>query len=160
MGIRDFFGNHKKPDEEKSASEIKEKGGLFAASVLLSEAKFSFEQFVSDLNLTAGFGIKDSRTTLRKIQEEVDQVTSGMLTATINVAAEYQFSRMVGLKFYYDQTINRPHIDNQYRNMNFETGIAVTQIVDPHPVNLNTFASEIVLPSYERMDEVAVLKVC
>ena len=83
-------------------------------------------QFVSDLNLTAGFGIKDSRTTLRKIQEEVDQVTAGMLTATINVAAEYQFSRMVGLKFYYDQTINRPHIDNQYRNMNFETGIAVT----------------------------------
>ena len=40
-----------------------------------------------------------------------------------------------------------------------ETGIAVTQIVDPHPVNLNTFASEIVLPSYERMDEVALLKV-
>ena len=38
-------------------------------------------------------------------------------------------------------------------------GIAVTQIVDPHPVNLNTFASEIVLPSYERMDEVALLKV-
>ena len=39
------------------------------------------------------------------------------------------------------------------------TGIAVTQIVDPHPVNLNTFASEIVLPSFERMDEVALLKV-
>jgi hypothetical protein len=38
-------------------------------------------------------------------------------------------------------------------------GIALTQILDPHPVNLNTFASEIVLPSYERMDEVAVLKV-
>ena len=40
-----------------------------------------------------------------------------------------------------------------------EGGIALTQIVDPHPVNLNTFASEIVLPSYERMDEVALLKV-
>ena len=39
------------------------------------------------------------------------------------------------------------------------TGVAVTQIVDPHPVNVNTFASEIVLPSYERMDEVALLKV-
>ena len=83
-------------------------------------------QFVSDLNITAGVGIKDNMTTLRKIQEEVDQVTAGMLTATINVAAEYQFSRMVGLKFYYNQTINRPHIDNQYKNMNFETGIAVT----------------------------------
>ena len=39
------------------------------------------------------------------------------------------------------------------------TGVAITQITDPHPVNLNTFASEIVLPSYEGMDSVAVLKV-
>ena len=38
-------------------------------------------------------------------------------------------------------------------------GIAITQIVDAHPVNLNTFASEIVLPSYERMNEVALIKV-
>ena len=40
-----------------------------------------------------------------------------------------------------------------------ETGVAITQIIDKHPVNVNTFASEIVLPSYERMDEVALLKV-
>lgn len=39
------------------------------------------------------------------------------------------------------------------------TGVAVTQILDEHPVNLNTFASEIVLPSYERMSEVALMKV-
>ena len=39
------------------------------------------------------------------------------------------------------------------------TGVAITQIVDSHPVNVNTFASEIVLPSYERMDEVALIKV-
>lgn len=39
------------------------------------------------------------------------------------------------------------------------TGVAITQIIDPHPVNVNTFASEIVLPSYERMNEVALLKV-
>lgn len=39
------------------------------------------------------------------------------------------------------------------------TGVAITQIVESHPVNINTYASEIVLPSYERMDEVALLKV-
>ena len=39
------------------------------------------------------------------------------------------------------------------------TGVAVTQVIDPHPVNINTFASEIVLPSYERMNEVALIKV-
>ena len=39
------------------------------------------------------------------------------------------------------------------------TGIAITQETTVNPVNVNTFASEIVLPSYERMDEVALLKV-
>ena len=39
------------------------------------------------------------------------------------------------------------------------TGVAITRILQEHPVNINTFASEIVLPSYERIDEVAVLNV-
>lgn len=39
------------------------------------------------------------------------------------------------------------------------TGVAITRVVEAHPVNTNIFASEIVLPSYERMDEVACLKV-
>lgn len=39
------------------------------------------------------------------------------------------------------------------------TGVAITRIIEEHPVNINIFASEIVLPSYERMDEVAVIKV-
>ncbi len=40
------------------------------------------------------------------------------------------------------------------------TGVAISRVVGEHPVNITTFASEIVLPSFERMDEVAVLKVC
>lgn len=39
------------------------------------------------------------------------------------------------------------------------TGVAITRIIEEHPVNINTIASEIVLPSYERMDEVALIKV-
>ena len=39
------------------------------------------------------------------------------------------------------------------------TGVAITRELQQHPVNINTFASEIVLPSFERMDEVAVINV-
>ncbi len=39
------------------------------------------------------------------------------------------------------------------------TGVAISRFIEEHPVNVNTIASEIVLPSFERMDEVAVLKV-
>jgi len=40
-----------------------------------------------------------------------------------------------------------------------QTGISLTTVDIPHPVNKNIIASEIVLPSYERMNEVALLKV-
>lgn len=39
------------------------------------------------------------------------------------------------------------------------TGVAITREITVNPVNVNTYASEIVLPSFERMDEVYVLKV-
>lgn len=39
------------------------------------------------------------------------------------------------------------------------TGVAITTVTNPHPVNKEIYASEIVLPSYERMEEVVTLKV-
>lgn len=40
-----------------------------------------------------------------------------------------------------------------------ETGIAVATVVKEHPVNIETIVSEIVLPSFENMMEVGILKV-
>lgn len=40
-----------------------------------------------------------------------------------------------------------------------ETGIAVTTLVKPHPVNVETIVSEIVLPSFQRMNECYALEV-
>lgn len=87
-------------------------------------------QVVSDLNLTLGFGMRDNKTMIRKVQEDgtdQSQVSSGMMSMTINVAADYQISSMVGLRFFYDQVINKPHVvgANQYDNTNFECGISV-----------------------------------
>lgn len=39
------------------------------------------------------------------------------------------------------------------------TGVAITRIIEPHPVNINIFASEIVLPTFPRMDDMLVMKV-
>ncbi len=92
----------------------------------------SKRQIVSDLNLTAGFGLRDNTTTIRKIEEDVDQVTSGTLSMTINVSADYQISQMVGLSLYYDQVINRPRVEsaNQYPNTNFDCGIKVRLLLN------------------------------
>lgn len=39
------------------------------------------------------------------------------------------------------------------------TGVAITRIITPHPVNVTTLASEIVLPTYTAMDDCYLLKV-
>jgi cell surface protein SprA len=82
-------------------------------------------QIVSDLTVALGFSMRDNTTTLRKIAENVKQVTSGMLNFTINATADYQVSTMVGLQLYYKQMINKPYVDNQFQNSNLEAGICV-----------------------------------
>jgi cell surface protein SprA len=81
-------------------------------------------QITSDLNLTAGFGIRDNKTTLRKVDEFDQVVSSGQLAVTIDFSADYQISQMVGLRLYYNHAINRPHIQS-YNNSNLDCGISV-----------------------------------
>ena len=82
-------------------------------------------QITSDLNLSIAFALKDNRTILRKIAEEINQISAGSLSMTINFSADYQLSKMVGLTLYYDHIINRPYISQQYNNMNIEAGLKV-----------------------------------
>lgn len=83
-------------------------------------------QIVSDLNLSLGVAVKDNKTVLRKIVEDVNQVSAGTMVITINVSADYQISQRIGLRFFYDHTINKPYISSSYNNMNLNTGISVT----------------------------------
>ena len=82
-------------------------------------------QVTSDLNLSIAFALKDNKTVLRKIAEEINQISAGSLSMTINFSADYQLSKMVGLTLYYDHIINKPYISQQYNNMNIEAGLKV-----------------------------------
>lgn len=82
-------------------------------------------QVTSDLNLSISFALKDNQTVLRKIAEEINQISAGSLSMTINFSADYQLSKMVGLTLYYDHVINKPYISQQYNNMNIDAGLKV-----------------------------------
>ncbi|MDR2971108.1 MAG: cell surface protein SprA [Bacteroidales bacterium] len=90
---------------------------------------FSFagtkRQIVSDLNITVGFSMRDNTTKLRKIAENVSQISSGMLTFSINGSADYQISSMIGIRLFYNQIINKPYISTQYQNTNIEAGLSI-----------------------------------
>ena len=82
-------------------------------------------QIVSDLNITLGFALRDNQTTLRKVAEDVSQISSGMLNFSINATADYQISSMIGIRLYYNHLINKPYISTQYQNSNIEAGLSV-----------------------------------
>ena len=90
---------------------------------------FSFggtkRQIVSDLGITLGFSMRDNTTVLRKIAEDVSQISSGMRTFSINGTADYQISSMIGLRLYYNHIINKPYISTQYQNTNIEAGLSI-----------------------------------
>lgn len=79
----------------------------------------------SDLNLKADFSIRDNRTILRRIDQDIDQVSSGQKVMSINFSADYMMSQRMTARFYYDQVINNPYMSNQYRNSTTSGGISL-----------------------------------
>lgn len=79
----------------------------------------------SDLNLKADFSLRDNRTILRRIDQNIDQVSSGQKVLSINFSADYMLSQRMTMRFYYDQVINNPYMANQYRNSTTNGGISL-----------------------------------
>ena len=109
---------------ESSAKELSVRAGYSIKNLKIG---FIFSgmkrQIVSDLNLTAGIGIRDNSTVLRKVDEFDSTVSTKLFAISIDFSADYQISRMVGLRLYYNHAINRPHA--QPNNSNLDCGISV-----------------------------------
>ena len=79
----------------------------------------------SDLNLKADLSIRDNITILRRIVEEINQVSAGQKVISINLSADYQFSKNITLRAFFDQIINNPHVASQYYNTSTNFGISI-----------------------------------
>jgi len=85
----------------------------------------SRRRITSDLILRLDLSIRDNRTVLRKLVEEVDLVSSGQRIFTLQSSAEYQLSSTATFRFFFDRTINTPFISNQFQNANTNAGISL-----------------------------------
>jgi cell surface protein SprA len=85
----------------------------------------SRRRITSDLILRLDLSVRDNKTVLRKLVEEVDLVSSGQRIFTLQSSAEYQLSSTATFRFFFDRTINTPFISNQYKNVNTNAGISL-----------------------------------
>jgi cell surface protein SprA len=81
--------------------------------------------FKSDLNLKADFSIRNSKTVLRGIDTDLNQISSGQKVVSILTSIDYQLSQSLTLRFFFDKIINNPYLPSQYRNSTTKGGFSL-----------------------------------
>jgi cell surface protein SprA len=79
----------------------------------------------SDLALKLDFSIRKNKTVLRRIDQDINQVSVGQQVMSLNFSADYNLSQRFNVRFYFDKVINTPYVSNQYRTSNTRGGIAL-----------------------------------
>ena len=79
----------------------------------------------SDLNLKLDFSIRQNKTVLRRVDQDINQISVGQQVMTLNFSADYNLSTRFNVRFYFDKVINTPYVSNQYRTSNTKGGIAL-----------------------------------
>jgi cell surface protein SprA len=82
-------------------------------------------KYASDLNLKFDFSVRTNKTVLRRIDEPINQISTGQQVYSINFTADYNLSQRFNIRFYFDKIINQPYVSNQYRTSNTKGGIAL-----------------------------------
>lgn len=79
----------------------------------------------SDLNVRADFSIRDNRTIIRKLEEDVDQITAGQRVLKINLNLDYVLSDRFNLRLFFDRIVNKPFVSLSYPTANTNVGFSI-----------------------------------
>ncbi|MBN3034253.1 MAG: cell surface protein SprA [Bacteroidales bacterium] len=76
----------------------------------------------SDLNLKFDFSIRNNKTVLRNIINELNQISAGQKQVRIAFNADYMISQSLTIAFYFDKIITNPYLPSQFRNSTTQGG--------------------------------------
>ena len=79
----------------------------------------------SDLNLDLSISIRDNKTITRKIIENQNQATSGQQMISIKFNGQYNLSKSLMIRAYYDRVVNKPVISTSFPTANTKAGFAL-----------------------------------
>lgn len=79
----------------------------------------------SDLNLDLSISIRDNKTITRKIIENQNQATAGQKMISIKFNGQYNLSKSLMIRAYYDRVVNKPVISTSFPTANTKAGFAL-----------------------------------
>lgn len=79
----------------------------------------------SVLNLKADFSIKDNINIIRKLAEDVKDITGGRRSFSLRATADMVISSQLNLIFYYERKTDSPYVSNSYATYNTQVGFTL-----------------------------------
>ncbi|MCF6364841.1 MAG: cell surface protein SprA [Bacteroidales bacterium] len=80
--------------------------------------------FESDLNIRVDFTYRDMITIIRRINEEINDVSAGNKNISIKVNADYNLDK-VTLRIFYERLMNEPRVSSGYKTTNTHIGFSL-----------------------------------
>ncbi|TLX75377.1 cell surface protein SprA [Labilibacter sediminis] len=99
-------------------------GYRFDKMDMILGSKSGQKKMSSDLNLRADISIRDNIAIIRRIEEGVNQLTSGQKITTLKFTADYVLSDRFNMQLFYDKAINTPYISLSYPTSNSNFGVS------------------------------------
>lgn len=85
----------------------------------------SRQRMNSELNLKLDISMRNNKTVLRRIDEDVDQVSVGQRIMSINFSADYMVSQNLTARAFFERSATNPFISNQYPNSTTFAGLSL-----------------------------------
>lgn len=83
------------------------------------------KQLNNDINLQCDFSVRKNNTIIRRIAQDVDQLTAGQKVVSLKVSADYTFNNRLNLRLFYDRVVNTPYISLSFPTTNTNFGVSV-----------------------------------
>ena len=79
----------------------------------------------SDLDLKIDLNIRNNRTVIRKVIEDVEQITAGQQIISIKFSADYVINQRLNVKAFYDQVITNPFLSTTFPGSITNAGFSI-----------------------------------
>ena len=79
----------------------------------------------SDLDLKIDLNIRNNRTVIRKVIEDVEQITAGQQIITIKFSADYVINQRLNVKAFYDKVITNPFLSTTFPGAITNAGFSI-----------------------------------
>jgi len=80
----------------------------------------------SDINIKFDLSLRSNETILRRVDEDVNEISQGQEVISINTSADYMLSTRFKIRVFFDKVINNPFISSSFPQSTTNAGFSLT----------------------------------